>query len=65
MQEPTDRLDGWKTIASYLGCDVSTAQRWEQERGLPVRRFPGARGGSVFALRKEIDGWLASGKSKE
>jgi hypothetical protein len=28
----------WKEIAKYLGKGVRTAQRWEHEAGLPIRR---------------------------
>lgn len=54
------RLDSWKEIAEYLGRDVRTAIRWEKERGLPVHRVPGEKGG-VFALREEIEAWLHGG----
>jgi len=57
-RETAERLDGWKAIAVYLRCDVATVQRWERERGLPVRRVPGGSVRSVFALRGEIDRWL-------
>jgi hypothetical protein len=56
--EPTRRLDGWKAIADYLGRDVRTAQRWRDERGMPVHRVPGGRGGTVFGDRGELDEWL-------
>jgi hypothetical protein len=52
------RLDSWKEIAEYLGHDVRTAIRWEQERGLPVHRMPGTKRSSVFAFTGEIDRWL-------
>lgn len=51
-----DELNSWKELANYLGCSVRTVQRWEAERGLPVRRLPGHRG-SVFALRAEVEQW--------
>lgn len=54
-----DRLDSWKAIAEYLGRDIRTVMRWESERKLPVRRVPGGRGRTVFALSTEIDAWLA------
>ncbi len=54
------RLDSWKEIAEYLGRDVRTAIRWEKERGLPVHRVPGEKGG-VFALQEEIEAWLHGG----
>ena len=56
------RLSSWKEIADYLGVTVRTAQNWEQERGLPVHRIPGARG-PVYALADELDKWMASEKS--
>lgn len=53
-----DRLTGWKDIASYLGKAVRTAQRWEEELGLPVRRVKTGPGQAVYASRAELDGWL-------
>lgn len=52
------RLDSWKEIADYLGRDVRTVVRWEKDKGLPVRRLPGGKRQSVFALSAEIDAWL-------
>jgi hypothetical protein len=57
---PSDRLDSWKAIASYLQRDVATVRRWEKSQGLPVRRIPGGRGRSVFAYTAEIDAWLST-----
>lgn len=51
------RLDSWKEIAEYLGCDVRTAMRWEQEADLPIRRVPGGGRRAVFAITEELDGW--------
>ena len=53
---------GWKEIADYLGTSPRTVQRWEQEKGLPVRRVPGSSGHSVFADSRELDNWLALGE---
>jgi hypothetical protein len=53
-----NRLNSWKEIASYLKCDERTAQRWEAERRLPIRRLQGKRG-PVFAFTKELDEWLS------
>ena len=53
-------LAGWKGIASYFGCNVRTARRYEQERGLPVHRAPGKRGSTIFAHASELDAWLES-----
>ena len=59
------RLNSWKEIAAYLECDVSTAQRWEKERCLPVRRVPGGKRQTVFAVSDELDDWLASPAAAE
>lgn len=53
-----ERLDSWKAIAAYLRRDVRSVQRWEKDRGLPVHRVPGEKGGTVFAYTKELDNWL-------
>lgn len=49
-------LQSWKEIAAYLDITIRTAQKWESERGLPVRRLPGPRG-RVFALEEDLDAW--------
>jgi tetratricopeptide (TPR) repeat protein len=54
-----DRLDGWKRIARYLNRDVRTLRRWELNEGLPVHRLMHDKQGTVYALRSEIDAWLA------
>jgi tetratricopeptide (TPR) repeat protein len=63
MPEPRtkgDRVDGWKTIADYLARDVTTVIRWAKLHGLPVNRAPaGGPRRAVFALKSEIDGWVA------
>jgi serine/threonine-protein kinase len=64
MAESTGRLDSWKQIANYLGRDVRTVIRWENERGLPIHRIPGKKGHGVFAQREEVDAWL-HGRSEE
>jgi hypothetical protein len=50
----------WKEIAEYFGKGVRTAQRWEQEEGLPIRRQNGQGKGKVLAFADEIDGWKHS-----
>jgi len=55
---PNRRLDSWKEIASYFGRDERTLKRWEKDRGLPVRRLPGARGG-VYAFTDELTLWMS------
>jgi len=55
---PTDRLDSWKEVASYLRRDESTVRRWEKTEGLPVHRHVHDQRSSVFAYRHELDAWL-------
>lgn len=50
-------LSSWKEIAQYLGKGVRTAQRWEAEYGLPVRRPKNGRHKAVLAIPEEIDAW--------
>jgi hypothetical protein len=59
--KPSQRLDSWKEIAAYLGRDIRTVARWENERGLPVHRVPGGQRHAVFAYTAEIDRWLTTG----
>jgi len=62
----SNTLQSWKEIASYLKRGVRTAQRWERDAGLPVRRLParcprpGENKCPVFAFPEEIDKWLHS-----
>jgi hypothetical protein len=56
-----NELSSWKEIASYLRVGVRTAQMWERERGLPVRRIPGPRG-RVLANVEELEAWKNSGR---
>lgn len=52
----SSELIGWKAVAGHLGVDVRTAQRYEVELGLPVRRLPGEKG-RVRATAAELDEW--------
>jgi hypothetical protein len=58
-RQAAGRLQGWKSIAGYLGVSQRTAQLWVKARGLPVRRLPGGRGG-VYAEAAELDAWMRS-----
>src|SRR4051812_32554799 len=58
---PSDRLDSWKDIASYLKRDVSTVQRWEKRERMPVHRHVHDRLGSVYGFRSELDAWWRGG----
>ncbi len=51
-----DKLSSWKEIAAWLGVNVRTAQRWEAEAGMPVRRVPGSN--RVIAYGGELEAWL-------
>ena len=57
---PTDRLDSWKEIASYLRRDVRTVQRWEKKEGLPVYRHLHDKLGSIYAYRNELTAWFTT-----
>ncbi len=59
------RLDGWKTIATYLDKAERTVKRWESTRGLPIHRLPGGGRAAVYAIAAELDGWLESNRSIE
>lgn len=60
-----DKLSSWKEIATFLKVDIKTAQRWEKQRGLPVKRIPGGRRGSVYAIPEDIEDWLRSADVEE
>jgi hypothetical protein len=51
-------LNSWKEIAEYLGRGVRTAQRWERDLALPVRRPRGRERSAVVAVSSDIDAWL-------
>ena len=57
---PGERLDGWKAIASYLGRDIRTVQRWELSEQLPIRRLEHKHRASAYAFTAELDAWLAA-----
>lgn len=54
-----ERLDGWKAIATYLGRDIRTVQRWELREGLPVHRLEHRQRASAYAFTAELDQWMA------
>ena len=49
-------LTSWKEISAFLGVNVRTAQKWENERKLPIRRLPGGRG-RVAADVHDLEVW--------
>jgi len=50
------KLSGWEQIAAHLGVSVRTAQVYEREQGLPIRRLPGPKG-RVWAFADELGSW--------
>jgi hypothetical protein len=58
-----ERIESWKGIAAYFGKYERTVKRWELERGLPIHRLPGKRGG-VFAYEDELSAWRNSGAAE-
>ena len=51
-------LQSWKEISAYLGRDVRTCRRWEENLGLPIHRLDGSPKARVLAYKDEIDSWL-------
>lgn len=56
MPEGSRELTSWKQIAAHLGVNLRTAQKWERERGLPVRRLPGGHGRVAIDI-SAIEAW--------
>ncbi len=54
-----DRLSSWKEVAAYLGVSVRTVQRWEKREDLPVKRHLHESRATVYALKSELDAWMA------
>ena len=52
------KLVSWKEIASYLGREVRTVQRWERTEGLPVHRHEHQKKSTVYAYSGELDEWF-------
>jgi hypothetical protein len=54
-------MTSWKEIAAFLGKSVRTAQRWERELALPVRRPQESdKNNVVIARREELERWVSS-----
>jgi Tfp pilus assembly protein PilF len=53
-----EHINGWKSIAAYLGRDRSTVIRWTNERALPVHSLPGGKRRTIYAVRSELDAWM-------
>src|SRR5260370_41383418 len=52
------KLVSWKEIASYLGGEVRTVQRWGRTEGLPVHRHEHTKKSTVYAFTGELDEWF-------
>jgi hypothetical protein len=61
----TGELGSWKEIADYLKINVRTAQKWEQERGLPVGRLQGTKGRGPRVGKPGGTGPLAEGDDRQ
>jgi hypothetical protein len=53
-------LNSWKEIAAYLGRGVRTAQRWERELHLPVRRIGKGKRSPVYSTAAELNFWMST-----
>jgi TolB-like protein/Flp pilus assembly protein TadD len=62
---PGKKLDSWGEIASYLGREVRTVQRWEGTEGLPVHRHEHKKKSTVYAYSGELDAWIKNRQPKD
>jgi len=62
---PDKKLDSWGEIASYLGREVRTVQRWEITEGLPVHRHEHKKKSTVYAFAGELDEWIRKRQPKD
>src|SRR5207245_257058 len=59
------KLDSWGEIASYLGREVRTVQRWEVTEGLPVHRHEHKKKSTVYAYAGELNEWIKNRQPKD
>jgi TolB-like protein len=62
---PGKKLDSWGEIASYLGREVRTVQRWERTEDLPVHRHEHKKKSTVYAFTGELDLWIKKRQPKD
>jgi TolB-like protein/Tfp pilus assembly protein PilF len=62
---PGKKLDSWGEIASYLGREVRTVQRWERTEDLPVHRHEHKKKSTVYAFSGELDAWIKKRQPKD
>jgi len=65
VNPPGKKLDSWGEIASYLGREVRTVQRWEGTEGLPVHRHEHKKKSTVYAYAGELDAWIKNRQPKD
>lgn len=56
-EKSNKELNSWKEIADFLGVTVRTAQRYEKQMSLPIRRLAGTKGAAVTAASNELAAW--------
>src|SRR6266567_6833375 len=59
------KLVSWKEIASHLGREVRTVQRWEKTEDLPVHRHGHKKKSTVYAYSAELDDWFNKRQPKD
>ena len=62
---PGKKLDSWGEIASYLGREVRTVQRWERTEDLPIHRHEHKKKSTVYAFSGELDTWIKNRQPKD
>src|SRR5258705_13739296 len=62
---PGKKLDSWGEIATYLGREVRTVQRWEGTEDLPVHRHEHKKKSTVYAFSGELDAWIKNRQPKD
>jgi len=62
---PGKKLVSWKEIATHLGREVRTVQRWERTEGLPVHRHEHLKKSTVYAYAGELDAWFKKRQPKD
>ncbi len=55
---PDKKLVSWKEIATHLGREVRTVQRWETTEDLPIHRHEHQKKSTVYAYAGELDDWF-------
>jgi len=59
---PEGWLYGWKSIARFMGCNLTTAKRYHYRFGMPILRAPN---GTIIGLPELITQWLLKFNEKD